>query len=196
MARTRRKTKKRERTLGQAIGLGLAATLGVGLLILIVQLLIPSTTVYNFFRLAHAASSATLRGGTLFQEWAGDIQEQEALFATPFSLLCGGLILGRFAPRYASYRRVLTAGGWMAFGTVAVSLAFAWPAAVIQQEKMNRDQGGHIFHISAPPDLLVRQSLWAFAWIAVCVLGTWVGLRLRDRRVPSDPAPALRPARR
>ncbi len=174
--------------MGQAIGLGLAATLGVGLVILFVQLLIPSSTLHHLYRLIQGASSATLRGGRLFQEWSEDVQEQEALFSTPFSLLCGGLVLGRFAPHYASYKRVLIAGALMAFGIIAVSLAFVWPAAVIQQEKMNTDQGGMTWHISATLDnLIVRQILWALAWIAVCVLGTWLGLRLRDRKTAPRP---------
>ena len=186
MARIRRKAKKRERPLGAAIGLGLTATLGVGILILIVQLLLPHSTLRTFFDLSLHASSATLPLDPLYQDLKEGVNKQEALFATPFSLLCGGLVLGRFAPHYAPYRRVLIAGAAMAFGIVAVSLAFAWTDAVYTTRRLAQE-GGWVAGLSAPLEYVLRQTLWGLGWIGVCVGGTWLGLRLRDRRIAPPP---------
>ena len=107
-------------------------------------------------------------------------------FATPFSLLCGGLVLGRCAPRYAPLRRVLWAAGLMAFGILAVSLAFLWVDSIYTTNLLNRHEGGYISHPSAPFGYLLRQVLWGMGWIAACVLGSWLGLRLRDRGIPQE----------
>lgn len=203
MARTRAargKAKRRERPLGTAICLGLAVTVGVGLVILLVQLLLPGSFLRDYFLLLRHSQSATLPLSPLAQQLAEEAAREEALFATPFSLLCGGLALGLCAPRYAPRRRVLVSGGLMAFGILAVSLTFLWVDNLYTTNIINQHEGGFISHPTAPVGYLVRQALWGLGWIAACVLGVWLGLRWRDRRVPQDNAkgvpPPTRPAPR
>ena len=184
----RGRAKKRERPLGAAIGWGLAVTLGVGLVILTVQLLVPGTFLRNYYLLLLHAPSATLPLSPLTRQLSEEVAREEALFSTPLSLLCGGLTLGRLAPRYAGRRRVLAAGAIMAFGVLAVSLSFLWADNIYTTRFFNVHEGGVTAHPTAPADYLVRQSLWGLLWIAVSVLGTWLGLRLRDRRLPQDAA--------
>ena len=176
-----RRAKRRERPLGAAVGWAVAASLGVGLLILGVQLLLPSSAVHNMFLLAHYNSSPTLRDDPLFQQWMDAINFEEAVFATPLCLLCGGLTLGWLAPAYAGRRRVLRVAALLAFALVASSLAFVWPAAIIQQNRLN-EAGGRIIQVGIPPELMVRQALWSVLWIAVCVLGAWAGLWAKGNR--------------
>ena len=60
-------------------------------------------------------------------------------------------------------------------------------------------KAAYVARLIAPLDYVVRQSVWGVIWIAVCVLGAWLGLRLRERRrLPqeNDAAPALRTALR
>ena len=177
----RGRAKRRERPLGAAVGWAVAASLGVGLLILGIQLLLPSSAVHNMFLLAHYNSSPTLRDDPLFQQWMDAINFEEAVFATPLCLLCGGLTLGWLAPAYAGRGRVLRVAALLAFALVASSLAFVWPAAIIQQNRLN-EAGGRIIQVGIPPELMVRQALWSVLWIAVCVLGAWAGLWGRGRR--------------
>ena len=181
MGRTRAKAKRRERPLGAAVGLGVLTAFGVGLLILIVELLIPNSTLHNFYLLAHHNASATLPLDPLYQEWADKIQEEDALLVTPLSLLCGGLVMGRLSPSYVPRRRLLIAGGLLGLGVLAVSLGFLWPTAILQQNTLNAHEGGQIVHLTAPVGLIVRQALFGAAWTALCVLGTRLGLHWRDR---------------
>ncbi len=190
---TRAKAKRRERPLGAAVSAGLAVTLGVVLVILIVQLLIPSSFLRQYFDLLRHSPSATLPFSPLYQQYSEEAAREEALFATPFSLLCGGLTVGLLAPRYSPKRRVLVAAGLMALGILAVSLSFLWVDSVSTTNILNAHEGGYISHPTAPLGYLLRQALWGLGWIAACVLGAWLGLRLRDRRAPqgNDSAPAL-----
>lgn len=198
--RARARAKRRERPLGAAISAGLAVTVGVGLVILIVQLLIPGSFLRDYFLLLQHSQSATLPLSPLAQQLAEEAAREEALFATPFMLLCGGLTLGRLAPRYAPRRRVLGAGGLMAFGIIAVCVAFLWIVNLVIRGILNAHEGGFISHPTAPVGYLVRQGLWGLGWIAVGTFGTWLGLWWRDRRVPQDDAkgvpPPTRPAPR
>ena len=202
---TRGKAKRRERPLGTAISLGLAVTLGVGVVILVVQLLVapilpPGSFLRQYYELLRHSPSATLPLSPLYQQLSEKVAQEDALFATPFMLLCGGLALGRNAPRYAARRRVLVSGGLMAFGILSVSLAFLWVDNLYTTYVLNTHEGGTITHATAPLAYLLTQVLWGLAWIAACVLGTWLGLRWRDRRVPTDTAkgapPPARPAPR
>lgn len=198
--RARARAKRRERPLGAAICAGLAVTVGVGLVILIVQLLIPGSFLRDYFLLLQHSQSATLPLSPLAQQLSEKLAREEALFATPFSLLCGGLILGRCAPRYAPRPRVLVAAGLMAFGILAVSLSFLWVDNLTTTALLNKHEGGAISHPTAPLAYLLTQALWGVAWIAACVLGARLGLWWRDRRVPQDDAkgvpPPTRPAPR
>lgn len=198
IARTRGKAKKRERPLGSAIGLGLAVTFGVAVVIFLVQFLMPGSMLHNYFNLLLHAQSATLPFSPLYQQWAASLQREEALFATPFSLLCGGLTLGWLSPGYASRRRVLLAAASMALGILVVSLAFIWSDALFATNTLATHEGGHVARLIAPLDYVVRQSVWGLIWIAVCVLGAWLGLRLRARQSShgNDAAPSLRVAPR
>ncbi len=183
------RAKRRERPLGAAVGWAVAAALGVGLVILIVLLLMPSSAINNMYLLAHYNSSPTLRENPVFQKWMADINREEA-FVTALCLFCGGLTLGWLAPAYAGRGRVLRVAAILAFGLVAASLAFVWPAAIIQQNGLNNEVGGRIIGVGIPPELMVRQALWSVLWIAVCVLGAWAGLWARGRkRVASEIAP-------
>ena len=196
-ARTRRKA-KRERPLGAAIGLGLAATFGVAVVILVVQYFIPNSSLYNLVQMSLHTQSATLPFDPLYQQYQESLNREECLFGTPFPLFCGGLLLGRLSPHYATRRRVLLAAAAMALGSVVASLVFGWSDALFSTNQIAGHEGGHVARLSAPLDYIVRQSLWGVFWIAVCALGAWLGLRLRDRRSrpADDAAPALRAAPR
>lgn len=174
--------------------------MGVGLVILLVQLLLPGSFLREYYELLRHSPSATLPLSPLYQHLSEQAAREEALFATPFSLLCGGLVLGRFAPRYAPRRYVLVAAGLMAFGILAVSLTFLWVDNLYTTNLLNTHEGGAISHQTAPPAYLLTQALWGLAWIAACVLGAWLGLRGRDRHVPRDTdrgvPPPTRPAPR
>ncbi len=179
----RGRAKRRARPFGAAVGGAVAATLGMGLIILVVQLLMPSSAVHNMYLLAHYNSSPTLRENPLFQQWMADIDWEEAVFATPLSLLCGGLTLGWLAPAYAGRGRVLRVAAILAFSVVAVSLAFVWPTAIVQQNRLN-EAGGRVVQVGIPPELMVRQAILTVLWIGVCVGGAWAGLKARRRGTP------------
>lgn len=160
--------------------------MGVGLIILLVQILLPGSFLREYYELLRHSASATLPLSPLYQQLSEEVAREEALFATPFSLLCGGLVLGRLAPRYAARRRVLVCGGLMAFGILAVSLTFLWVDTVYTTDLLNKHEGGTISHATAPLAYLLPQALWGLAWIAACILGAWLGLWWRDRRVLPD----------
>lgn len=183
---TRVRAKRRERPLGAAVSAGLAVTLGMGLIILVVQLLIPSSFLRQYYELLRHSPSATLPFNALYQQYSEQAAREEALFATPFSLLCGGLTVGLLAPRYAPRWRVLVVSGLMALGILAVSVSFLWVDNVNTTALLNTHEGGYITHPTAPLGYLLRQALWGLGWIAACILGAWLGLRLRDRRPASD----------
>ena len=181
---TRAKAKRRERPLGAAICAGLAVTLGVVLVILVVQLLIPDSFMRQYYELLRHSPSATLPFNPLYQQLSEQTAREEALFATPFSLLCGGLTVGLLAPRYSPKQRVLVAAGLMALGILAVSLSFLWVDSISTTNIINAHEGGHISHPTAPLGYLLRQVLWGLGWIAACILGAWLGLRGRGRGIP------------
>ncbi len=176
-----RRGKKREQPLGVAITLGFAATLAAGIVIAVVSVLLPGTPAHQFFSLAQHIHSATLALDPLYQEWLEKISEEEVLFAMPVSMLCGGLALGWLAPSYVERRRVLVAGGLMGFAVVAASVAFVWVFGILDQNALNHIEGGQQVNITAPPELIVKQVVSAILWTTICVLGTWLGLRGRER---------------
>ena len=190
----RAKAKRRERPLGAAVSAGLAVTLGVVLVILVVQLLIPHSFMREYFELLRRSASATLPFNPLYQQYSEQAAREEALFATPFSLLCGGLTVGLLAPRYSPRRRVLVAAGLMAFGVLAVSLSFLWVDSIKTTALINGNEGGYITHSTAPPEYLLRQALWGLGWIAACILGAWLGQRGRDLRPSQDGGKDVLPA--
>lgn len=176
-----RRGKKREQPLGVAIACGLAATLAAAVVIALALVLMPGTTAHQFYSLVSHVQSATLPLDPLYQEWSEKISEEEALFATPASMLCGGLALGWLAPSYVERRRVLTSGSLMGFAIVAASVTFEWVIGVLDQNALNHIEGGQQVRITAPPELIVKQAIFVVIWTAICVLGTWLGLRLRER---------------
>lgn len=189
MARTRGRAKNRERPLGAAVGLALAAILAVGLVLLVVQLLMPGSTVRNFSLMSIHTSSATLPLDPLYQEYKEAIGRQEVLFDSPLAFGCGGLVLGLLAPRYAARRRVLLTSALMALGLLAVLLGFTWAYALYNVNALASNEGGQVARLGAPLDYVLWQTLWGLGWTAVCVGGAWVGMRARDRRMrPSTPA--------
>jgi hypothetical protein len=179
-ARIRGKAKKREKPLGVAVALGAAATLGVAILIVGVQLLIPHTVVSNFYKLVHYNSSATLPLDPLYQDWYETLSEEGA-FGDAFLLLCGGLVVGWFAPSYETRRRVLVAGASLGAGLLLVSLAFLWIGGVYEQNTLNAHEGGQQVGITASPSLILFQTVLVLVCTAFCVLGAWLGFRLRSR---------------
>ena len=181
----RGRAKKRELPLGAAIASGLGATLAVGIAIALALVLIPGTAAHQFFSLVSGIHSATLPLDPLYQEWSEKISEEETLFATPISMLCGGLALGWLAPSYASRRSVLLSGGLLGFGVVAASIGFVWAFGIINQNTLNHQQGGQQVVITAPPELIVKEAVAALLWTAICIFGTWLGLRLRARQQES-----------
>ena len=176
-----RRAKKREQPLGAAIALGLTATLAVGIIITVISVLIPGTPAHQFYSLVQHIHSATLPLDPLYQEWSEKISEEEVLFATPVSLLCGGLTLGWLAPSYADRRRVLISGAALGFGVIAVSVAFVWGFGLLDQNTLNHTEGGQQVNITAPPALIIGQAVSIVVWTAVCLFGTWLGLRGRER---------------
>jgi len=176
-----RRARRREQPLGVAIALGLAAALAAGIVIALASVLIPGTAAHQFYALVHSIHSATLPLDPLYQDWAEKIDEEETLFATPLSLLCGGLTLGWLAPSYSGRRRVLLSGGLMGFGFIVAVVAFVWVVGTLNQNLLNRTEGGQQVNITAPPELIVKQIIAAILWTAICVLGSWLGLRLRER---------------
>ena len=170
--------------------------MGVGLLLFAILVAIPGTDMLNYIHLCLHAASSTLPFSKLYQDWSAKIQQEEALLVTPLSLLCGGLILGRLAPHYASRKSVLLSGAAMAVGILVVSLAFTWSNAVYETNSLAASEGGWIARMTAPISYLVRQTLWVAAWTAVCVLGSALGLRLRDRRPPASEKPSSGPTLR
>ena len=175
-----RKPKRRERTLGQAIALALAVTLGVALLIFVGLMCLPGSALHQFYLLAHYNASNTLRGSLLFQKWMDEIDRQEVV-VTALSLLCGGLALGWLAPSYTSRRRLLLSAAGISLGLVAVLLAFLWPTAILNQNQLNANAGGTQDYVTAPFYVIRNQILWGIVWTAVCVLGAWGGRILRTR---------------
>ena len=176
-----REKKKRERPLGVSVALGLAATLGVAIFIVAVQLLVPHTFISNFYKLVHYNSSATLPLNPLYQGWLEQISEED-IPGTAFSLLCGGLVIGRLAPSYETRRRVLLAGAGMGFGLLLLCLAFQWGAGILEQNALNHNEGGQQVGIAAPPSLILLQAALVIFWTVCCVGGTRLGLWLRARR--------------
>ncbi len=176
-----RRGKKREQPLGVAIALGLAAALAASIVIAVVSVMLPGTPAHQFYSLVSHIQSATLPLDPLYQEWSDQISEEEVFFATPLSLLCGGLALGWLAPSYVEKRRVLLAGGLMGFGVVAASIAFVWVFGVLDQNALNHIEGGQQVKITAPPELIFKQAISAILWTAVCVGGTWLGRRGQER---------------
>lgn len=177
-----RKAKRRERPLGVAIGWALAATFGTALVILLALSHLPGAVITHLFELSRYAASPTLRNDPLYQQYAERVSELDTLIDTPLSLLCGGLVLGRLAPRYATRRRVLLSGAAMALGVVIIPLGLTWLTAVLQQNAINRQTGGYVYPVTAPPDLIVRQLALFLVWAAIGTGGAWLGLWLRDRR--------------
>ena len=190
---TRAKAKRRERPLGAAVCAGLAVTLGVVLVILVVQLLLPSSFMRQYYELLRHSPSATLPFNSLYQQLSEKAAREEALFATPFSLLCGGLTVGLLAPRYAPKRRVLVAAGLMALGILVVSLSFLWVDSINTSNLLNTHEGGYISHPTAPLGYLLRQALWGMGWIAACILGAWLGLRRHGPHPAQDDGKGVSP---
>ncbi len=178
--KARKREAKREKPLGVAVALGLAVTLGVAVLFVAVQLLVPHTVVSNFYKLVHYNSSATLPLNPLYQGWYEQISEED-IPGTAFSLLCGGLVTGWFAPSYETRRRILVAGGALGLGLLLACQAFQWGAGVLEQNTLNAHEGGQQVGIAAPPSLILLQVAFILVWTAFCVLGTWIGFRLRRR---------------
>ena len=190
-----RKQKKRERTLGQAIGLSLAVTLGVALLIFMVLMSLPGSALHQLYLLIRFNSTATLRSDILFKDWMEKVDVQEAVFVTPFSLLCGGLALGWLSPSYAARRRVLIWAAAIPVGLVTLFLALLWPTAILQQNAMNANAGGSQNYVTAPFEVVRNQIFWGIIWTLVSILGAWGGRALRLRYVkPKSSAPLLKSA--
>ena len=175
-----RRGKKREQPLGIAIVLGLAATLAAGIVIAVVSVLLPGTPAHQFYSLAQHIHSATLPLDPLYQEWFEKMSEEDTLFGTPVSLLCGGFALGRLAPSYADRLRVLISGGLMGFGVIAAAVAFEWVSGTLSQSTLNHMEGGQQVNITLPSELIAKLIVVAIFWTAICVFGTWLGLLLRE----------------
>ena len=193
-SKEKREAKKREHPLGVAVALGLAAALAVAVLIVAVQLLEPHSALHNFFLLVHYNSSATLPLDPLYQKWYEQIAEEDVLFGSTFSLLCGGLALGWLAPSYETRRRVLGAGTGLGFGLPLACLAFQWAGGIVEQNTLNAHEGGQQVGIAAPPSLILAQAAFVLGWVAFCVLGTWAGRLLRERSRSARQSGSPRPA--
>ena len=164
-----------------AIALGLATTLGIAILITVVQFLDPHSALHNFALLVHYNTSATLPLDPLYQKWYEELSKEDVLYVSTCSLLCGGFVIGWLAPSYETQRRVLLAGTGLGFGLPLVCLAFLWVGGIITQNTLNAHEGGQQVGIAAPPSLILTQAAFVLLWAVSCILGAWAGRWLRDR---------------
>jgi hypothetical protein len=176
-ARQRRRARQqraRERSAVIAAGLSVAAILIVGLGYFFIEANIPGTAVRNFLLLVITNGQVSPRS-ELYRALFAHIEMEDALIASPLSLLCGGLVLGRLIPSRFTRARLMRIATVVSVGVILAFMFFVWGLIIAGQH-------GHLRPGEVDTHKAWVQTACAFGWIAAYLVGAWCGVAWRDRR--------------
>ena len=101
---------------------------------------------------------------------------EDALFVMPLSLLCGGVALGRLAPRTVSRKNLLL----VPVGITLICNLIRW--GIIVAGMIIAGKGGHQIAGIVDWQIVRNQTLATVGWILAFVIGTGFGTLWRDAR--------------
>lgn len=179
-ARTRRRERlqrHRERSPGLAVFLSVLTAICVCLLIFIIEINTPTNPLRNLFRLM-AYGQITV-SNPLYQHLLAQVERQDLLFATPFSLFCAGIVLGRLTPRRIANARLIRIAAMVGGGVILACIVFRWGLILIGQH--GRLQAGEL-----DLEMVKIQIAFLIGWLIVCLVGVLIGATWRNlrKRVP------------
>lgn len=177
--RTRhRRFARPERSLLAAACLSALVFLGMALLIGLIELALPTSALHNFYELAFVNGQVNPQS-PIYQDTLDQVKRTDLLFATPFSLFCGGLSFPFLAPRSAARPRVLRASALVAAAITIGYLLLFWGSVLDAMH--GRLQPGML-----DAQTVLTQTAFGLAGIAAFVLGVFLGLLGRSARRSPD----------
>lgn len=180
-SKARRRARRRELTLGQAAARGAAVTIATAVAAFVALILTPNSALRQFWDLA-SNSVPVSSGSPLRAQIMDAIQREDALLVFPLALLCGGLTVGRLAPRARRMRTVMKAGVGMGALIVLSVVGLEWGGKIAAQ-------GGHLLPGQADRQLVLTLLGCALGWTLCSALGTRLGLFWREAAAPKNTTP-------
>lgn len=171
----RRRFARPERSLAAAAWLGVLTVLVVAVIIFLVELLIPTSTVRNFCELVFVNGQVSPLS-PIYQQYMNDIERQDDLIVFPISLFIGGLVMGRLAPSRARRGRVLGTAAWVALAVILAALGMVWVPTLVSSH-------GRLPQGADTPYVLTLVAVMAF-WAITFLAGAFGGLLWRNSRRP------------
>lgn len=173
------KRKRRERSLGAATRYGIAATIATGIIIFLVFVAIPNTSLNVFFRL-QTSSTPLMPSSELYLNLQNDMDRQEACIWTPICLLIGGLVTGLLAPKTVTIKTLCARATYI---TLLVFLL----AGLVTYGSIFAAQHGHLHGYYFPARIILVQLALLIPWSLACIAGALAGHRMSRRGVPVTP---------
>ncbi len=166
-----------ERSLATAGWLGALTVVAVAVVILLVELMIPNSTVRNFCEMVFINQQVSPQSD-IYQTYIAEVDRQDDLFVFPTSLFIGGLIMGRLAPGRASRRRALGAAALVALAVILACLSMVWVPTLKASQGRLPEGFDRVYALTLVACVA--------SWTATFVIGAFCGLLWRSARRRSD----------
>jgi len=183
-----KKKRKRERTVLQAIGLSVAAAIGVGLVIGLVMLMTQYTTMRILYDLLANNQSGETPKSELFLK-LNQSRAVNDVITTAVACLFGGIALGRAAPSRLSLTATLAASAGAMAIFLVLAVGFPWAVILINQH-------GKLAPEQLTPQFIVLQLAFIGAWLVVGMIGGCLGYIWRMKKLPQDAQPVAQKTNR
>lgn len=153
----------------------------VCILIFVIDLNTPTNPLRNLFRLL--AYGQTSLSSPLYQSLKAQVEREDLLFVTPFSLFCAGIVLGRLTPRRITNLRLIRIAASVGLGVMFVCIAFRWGLILYGQH-------GHLTAGEFNMEIVKMQALFLVGWLIAYLIGVLIGVFWRKLRKNRAESPA------
>ncbi len=185
--RTKRRGRKRDRFLGEAIVLAVTATIAVAILLALVLILIPHTAVRDFWDLYKGQVGISPQS-QVFQDIQQKLQHEQNYFVAPAAFLIGGLVFGMSAPRRLSRNKTILIGGMVAL-IFNLLLVGSLAAVTYHNYQHALDAAGRqTYTLALHLSDLIRQIAAILIWSVCSMAGAFLGTRKRGTAEASKTA--------
>lgn len=171
------KRTKRPISIGGAVALSVAVSVGAGLAYMLISLAFPHSPELLLIQLMSGNESAEITSSPLYQSLWSQVFTQQIFIQMPISMLAGGIVLGRkLGDEYGLRKLYIWAAACGIFNFIAPNL-FLWIGKLVNQNM-------HLNPGDVTSQLLVANLFAFLLWVGLYILGADIGRRFRKSGTP------------
>jgi hypothetical protein len=181
-----KKRVKRDKSVSQAMAIAVASAFGVGIIIGVAMLLMQYSSYRTLYDLISANQSGEMEKSDLYLR-LNMTRAQFDIATTALCTLVAGMVFGKLAPRYLTFKKTLGFSTLVQLIFVSINLGFVWSLKLL-------NQGGHLSPYDLAPEYVKAQSLACVGWILIGVFGTLISRIVSNKTRKDEDESATRTA--